>query len=113
MCAMSAFLSFSALIAKIKHKLSEISLPKNDNILYFATVAHMTHEELLNKLKSEYNVSSENANLEKDLARQAIIVSQIAARKFRLFNIAISFTFAGIATPISIIMYKVFLDHDK
>lgn len=113
MCAISAFICFSALIAKIKHKNHEISLPKNDNLLYFATVAHMTHEELLDKLKSEYNCISENANVEKDLARQAVIVSQIAARKFKLFNVAIGFTFSGLLTPISIIIYKTFLDHDR
>lgn len=113
MCGLSAFISFSALIAKIKHKSYEISLPKNDNTLYFATVAHMTHDELIAKLKSEYNCESGNEGLERDLARQAVIVSQIAARKFKLFNVAISFTFSGIATPLSVLVYKAFLDHDK
>lgn len=111
--SISTFICFSALIAKIKHKTHEISLPKNDNLLYFATVAHMTYQELLDKIKSEYNCISENPNLENDLARQAVIVSQIAARKFKLFNVAIAFTFSGIATPLSIIIYKTFLDHDR
>jgi len=113
MCAISVFISFSALIAKVTHKSQEISLPKSDNTLYFATVAHMTHEELIKKLKSEYNCLSENAGLENDLARQSVISSQIAARKFKLFNVAIAFTFSGILTPLSILVYKIFLDHDK
>ena len=113
MCAISVFICSSALIAKIKHQPHNISLPRNDNILFFATLAHMTHEELILKIKDQYGCTEENANHEKDLARQAIITSQIASRKFKLFNIAIGFTFCGIATPISIIIYKAFLDHDK
>lgn len=113
MCAISVFICASALIAKIKHKPHEMSLPKNDNPLFFATVAHMTHEELIEELKNQYGCKAENVNYEKDLARQAIITSQIASRKFKLFNIAITFTFCGIATPISILIYKLFLDHDK
>jgi len=113
MCAISVFICLSALIAKIKHKTHEISLPKNDNLLYFATVAHMTHEELLEKIKQQYQCTEENVNYEKDLARQAIITSQIASRKFKLFNVAIGFTFSGVASPLSILIYKLFLDHDK
>lgn len=113
MSATSVFIGFSALIAKIKHKPHEISLPKNDNPLFFATVAHMNDQELIEKITSLYNCTTENANYEKDLARQAIITSQIASRKFKLFNLAIGFTFAGIATPVSILIYKLFLDHDK
>lgn len=113
MCAISVFICSSALIAKIKHKPHDISLSKNDNPLFFDTVAHMTYEELLDKLKNQYDCIQENANYEKDLARQAIITSQIASRKFKLFNVAIAFTFSGITTPLSIIIYKLFLDHDK
>lgn len=113
MCAISVFICSSALIAKIKHKPYEISLPKNDNPLFFGTVAHMEYEELLEKLRTQYSCTTENANYERDLARQAIITSQIASRKFKLFNIAITFTFCGITTPFSVIIYKLFLDHDK
>lgn len=113
MCAISAFICFSALIAKIKDKPSDFFLPKNDNPLFFATVAYMTQQELLEKLIKEYQCTNENTNYEKDLARQAIVTSQIASRKFKLFNIAIGFTFCGITTPISILIYKLFLDHDK
>jgi hypothetical protein len=113
MCGISVFICSSALIAKIKHKPHEISLPKNDNPLFFATVAHMTYEELLEKLRVEYGCTRENEHYERDLARQAIITSQIASRKFKLFNVAIGFTFCGITTPLSILIYKLFLDHDK
>lgn len=113
MCGMSIFICFSALIAKIKHSTNNISLERNDNLFFFATLAHMTHEELIEKLKNLYQCESSNQNHEKDLARQVIITSQIAARKFKLFNVAIAFTFSGLLTPLSLIVYKTFLDQNK
>lgn len=113
MSAISVLIGFSALIAKVKNKSHEIYLTKNDNPLFFATVAHMTDEELIERITSLYSCVSENENYEKDLAKQAIITSQIASRKFKLYNLAIGFTFSGIATPISIVLYKLFIDQDK
>jgi hypothetical protein len=113
MCAMSIFICFAALIAKIRSSIGNISLHKTNNLLFFATLAHMSEEELLEKLKAQYQCETSNTNHEKDLARQVIIVSQIAARKFKLFNIAIGFTLSGLLTPLSLIVYKAFLDHEK
>ncbi len=107
------FIGFSALIAKVKNKSHEINLTKNDNLLYFATVAHMNDIDLLEKISSIYGFTTENENYERDLAKQAIITSQIASRKFKLYNRAIGFTFAGIATPMSIIVYKLIIERDK
>ena len=113
MCAISVFVCCAAVIAKIKHKPYEISLPRNDNPLLFATIAHMTHQELLRELNTKYGCDTKNENYEIDLARQAVVMSQIASRKFKLFNVAIGITLLGVATPASIFIYKVFLDHDK
>ncbi|WEK34519.1 MAG: DUF5706 domain-containing protein [Candidatus Pseudobacter hemicellulosilyticus] len=113
MCIISIFVGFSSLIAKIKDSPGNISLHKNDNMLFFATLAHMTHEELIEKINNKYGCESINTKHEYDLARQVIITSQIAARKFKLFNIAIAFTFCGLLTPLSLIVYKAFMDHDK
>jgi hypothetical protein len=113
MSGISIFICFAALIAKIRHSTNNISLQRNDNLLFFATLAHMTHEELIEKINTQYQCQSSNVNHEKDLARQVIITSQIAARKFKLFNTAIAFTFAGLLTPLSLVVYKAFLDHDK
>jgi hypothetical protein len=109
----SILIGLSALIAKVKNKTYDINLTKNDNLLYFATVAHMTDTDLLEKISSHYNCISDNENYERDLARQAIITSQIASRKFKLYNRAIGFTFAGIATPVSFLVYKLIFDSDK
>ena len=109
----SVFISFFSLVAKIKLEENVFALPKNDNPLFFATIAHLTHEELIEKLHHHYGCASENGNYEKDQAKQAIITSQIASRKFKLFNIAIAFTFCGMATPISFLIYQLFLQRDK
>ena len=112
-CAISIFICFSSLVAKIKHTTNNIALHKSNNLLFYASIAQMNHEELIEKLKIQYGCASSNLNHEKDLAMQTIITSQIACRKFSLFNIAIGFTFAGILTPLSLLIYKLFLDHDK
>lgn len=111
--SISILIAFSAVVAKVKNKSHEIYLTKNDNPLFFATVAHMTDLELLEKISSLYGCTSDNENYELDLAKQAIITSQIASRKFKLYNLAIGFTLAGIATPVSILIYKLLIDRDK
>jgi hypothetical protein len=113
MCAISIFICFSALIAKIKHSRNDISLNRSNNLMFYATLAHMTDIELIEKLVSTYQCERSNENHEKDLANQVIITSQIAARKFKLYNIAIAFMFCGLLTPLSFIIYKLFLDQDK
>jgi hypothetical protein len=113
MCASSIFISFSALNAKMKHKLNEVSLTRSDNVLFFGTIACLTQDELVEKIKRLYNLQSTNAHYEKDLAIQLIITSQIVVRKFKLFNIALRFMFFGLLTPLSIFIYYVFLNNDK
>ena len=106
MCSISIFISLSALVAKIRHSTNNSSFQQNENLLFFATLARMTQNELIKKLKTQYRCESSNEDHEKDLARQVIITSQIAARKFKLFNIAMAFTFSGLLTPLSLIVYR-------
>lgn len=113
MCGISIFISFSAIIAKIKHSRNDLSMHKSINLLYYATLAQMTDEELIEKIVSSYQCERSNENHEKDLANQVIITSQIAARKFKLYNIAIAFMFCGLLTPLSFLIYKLILDQDK
>jgi hypothetical protein len=113
MCSISIFIGFSAMIAKIKHKERKLRADTNDNLLFYATLANMEYEKLISKIEDQYGCTSENSNHEKDLARQVIITSQIASRKFKLFNVAIAFTFSGILTPLSLLVYRLLLDHDR
>ncbi len=113
MSSLSIFISFSALVAKIKHTPNNLSLNRSNNLLFYATLANMTDEELIEKITNSYQCERSNENHEKDLANQVIITSQIAARKFKLYNTAITCMFMGLLTPISYLIYKVLLDHDK
>lgn len=113
MCCISIFISMTALIAKIKHSTNNVELTNNDNILFFGTMANMTADELVDRIKTHYECESSNINHERDLAKRAIITSQIAARKFRLFNIAIAFSFSGILTPLILLVYKLFFSTSK
>jgi len=108
MCAISLFIAASALVARTKNTPPEQPLPVSDKPLFFATVANMTQEQLLDKLNNQYHSSAENPQYESDLARQAIITSQIASKKFKLFNTAIAFTFGGVATPVGLLIYRLF-----
>jgi len=112
-CCVSIFISLTALVAQLKHKENDVLLTKSDNLMFFGTVAHLTPDTLCENLKTKYGVKSENENYEKDLAKQSVIMSQIAVRKFKYFNIAILWTFAGIATPLSILFFKIFSDPNK
>ncbi|MFD2583408.1 Pycsar system effector family protein [Pedobacter vanadiisoli] len=113
MCIISVFITFSSLIAKIKHTTNNTARHRNSNLMFFETLADLTHEELVTKLQTEYGCTSENQRHEEDIAKQVIITSQIASRKFKLFNLGMSFTFAGLLTPVILIIHRIFLDHDK
>ena len=113
MSSIAIFISFSALVAKIKHSPNNMSLHRCNNLLFYATLAHMTDEELIKKISEKYQCERSNENHEKDLANQVIITSQIAARKFKLYNIAITIMFIGLLTPLSYRMYKLVLDQDR
>lgn len=113
MSSLSIFTGFSALIAKIKHSPNNISLNRSNNLLFYATLAHMTDEELIKKISENYQCERSNENHEKDLANQVIITSQIAARKFKFYNIAITLMLMGLLTPLSYLIYKIILDQDK
>jgi len=109
----SLFLCFVSSIAQLKHKESDIELHKSDNLLFFGTIAHYIPDKFYSTIKKRYNLKSENEIYEKELCRQIVICSQIASRKFKLFNVAIMWTFAGIFTPIGILTYKIFFNPNK
>jgi len=113
MCGFSIFISFSSLVAKMKHKPHDVSLTRSDNVLFFGCIALLTDEELVSKIKQLYNLETVNATYERDLAKQLVIISQITARKFKLFNTAIKIMFFGLLTPLSVLIYYVFLNNDN
>lgn len=109
----SIFLNLSAISAQLKHKEQEISNHKSHNLLFFGTAANYTAEEYLKQVKSEYGIEETTTKYHLDQARQIVINAQIALRKFKLFNSAFKWTIAGIATPLSVIVYLLFFDNNK
>jgi len=106
----SIFISMSALTALLIHKESETKFKPNDNLQFFGTISSKKPEIFLDAFLQKYHLESKNREYELDMARQTVIVSQIAMRKFRSFNVALIWTFAGIATPISIGIFKLFFN---
>jgi hypothetical protein len=103
--ASSLFFAFSGVYAKRKNKnlRSKISEPKN--YFYYKYVAHLTETSFLEEFKIDYKFSSQNQQLEKDLANQIVYLAQNADRKFRFFNIALGFTIASLITPIGLLAF--------
>lgn len=112
-CIVSIFLNLSSIVAQLKHKELEIENHNSDNLLYFGTVANKNPEELLEAIRHKYKIEEAVTEYHKDLARQAIVVSQIALRKFKLFNKAFIFTICAIATPISAIIFLIFFNPNR
>ncbi len=110
MCLISLFLCLSALVAQLRHFEKERMSFSSDNPLFFGRVSQMKPKELVDLLKQRYNLTDETGDYECDLARQSIIMSQIALRKFKLFNKAFFWTIAGITTPIGAIAFEAFFN---
>jgi hypothetical protein len=105
------FLGLSAISAQLRRKEKGIPDHKNQNLLFFGTAAKYSPDEYLSQLQSEYGINEPATKFHLDRARQVVVVSQIALRKFRLFNAAFKWTIAGIATPFSVIVYSLFFDN--
>ncbi len=82
----------------------------SDNPLFFGKVSQMKSGELVELIKNRYKITDETSDYECDLARQSIIMAQIALRKFKLFNKAFLWTIAGITTPIGTIIFEIFFN---
>jgi hypothetical protein len=113
MCLVSIFLNLSALVAQLRHIEKERMSFSSENPLFFGKVSQMKPEELIDTLKHRYNLNDETGKYECDVARQAIIMSQIALRKFKLFNTAFFFTIAGTCTPLGAFIFELFFNPNR
>jgi hypothetical protein len=109
----SLFLNFIAISAQLIHKEQNVVNHKSHNLIFFGTIANFSAEEYLKQIKSEYNLKDKTTKFHLDQSKQIVINAQIALRKFKLFNAAFKWTIAGIATPISILVYLIFFDNNK
>lgn len=90
-----------------KEKINDCS--EDNNLCFFAHIAELSPEEYLSRFYEKREIKFKEINkFELDLAQQIVINSKIACRKYKLFEIAIKFTFAGIVTPIgAYVIYKI------
>ncbi|HEY3275150.1 MAG TPA: Pycsar system effector family protein [Syntrophorhabdaceae bacterium] len=112
-CCISIFLGLSSLVAQLKDYGDDLDLPPDANLLFFGNVAHFTPDDLIDSIKIRYGLASKDDNYERDLARSVVITAQIAKRKHRTFNAAIAWTFSGIATPLSVLVYHYFFNPNR
>lgn len=113
MCAVSVLISLCSFIAKIKHTTNNSPMHQSDNLMFYATLACYDATSLIIKLENEYGCVGSGTRKEDDIARQVIITSQIANRKFKYFNNAIFFTISGLVSPMVWIIYKHSFNNDK
>ena len=105
MNGISLILAMTSLAAQKKAQEFRSEATENENFLFFGTIARLTPEKFLSGLKEKYELISSNPELEFDHARQLIIVSQIASRKFTRFNFALAFTIMSLITPVGYLIY--------
>ena len=102
---LAAVIALSALGAqKLPRELDSTATP-DDNYLFFGTVSHLSAEALLEGVKNKYTLASQAPALELDQARQAVIIAQIATRKFTRFNYALAFTMSSLVSPLGFLIY--------
>ena len=89
----SIFFCFMGLFARNVKFLEKYKNSKHINLLYYKDVSTFSENELLKCIIMNYDFPKdyETDNFEKDLARQIIINSKVATKKFRFFNISILF----------------------
>ena len=113
MNVISAFIMIVALAPQMISQVQTSSAGKGTNLLYFGSIAKLSPEDYVDRLNKVYGFTSDNAAYERDLARELIIVCQIAVRKFKLFKLAMAWTFAGITTPLGILVYLFFFEPSR
>ncbi len=109
----SIIIAFMSIVPQIKHKASDLKTYKTDNLLFFGQIASTKPDEYLQAFVNRYAIKSEHPAYEQDLARQTVIVSQIALRKMNYFKVACLITLTGIGTPLALIAYLIFSDPNK
>lgn len=102
-----------SIVPQIKHKAADLKTYRTDNLLFFGQIASMKPDEYLQEFINRYNLKSEHLIYEQDLARQTVIVSQIALRKMNYFKGACLITLAGIGTPLALVAYLLFSNPNK
>lgn len=106
--ACSLFFAFSGVYAKRKNNHSSSENSELKNYFYYKYVAKLNESSFLEELKTDYNLTSENQQLEKDIANQIVVLAKNADRKFKFFNIALGFTISALITPLGLLAFHIY-----
>ena len=102
MCSISIIFCFLGLFARdISYRRQKHSL-KNLNLLYFKDISNFAEKDYLNCIIKAYDFPKdyEPDNFELDLARQIVVNSKIATKKYKFFNQSVIFLVAGLVINI-------------
>ena len=107
------FFAFSGSYGKTDNKHSSKKTSEEENLYYFKYVSSLHPSQLIEKLKTNYSLSSSNSKLESDIANQIVVLARIAGRKSRFFNISVSFIVASLITPIGLLFFHLYNNPNK
>lgn len=108
----SLFFSFSGVFAKRKNNHSSSKSVESKNYYYYKYVAQLNESTFRENLLKDYNLESENVQLEQDISNQIVVLAQNANRKFTFFNIAMNFTIASLITPLGLLLFHLYNNKD-
>lgn len=97
--AVICLMSFFARI-KTRYLYSIPAKSKSPNLYFFGDIASFSSKDYVAALAKTINENEIAKELDMMLADQVIANSRIAARKFRLFNIALWFSLSAFLTPV-------------
>lgn len=107
------FFAFSGSYGKTDNRHSSKKTNEEENLYYFRYVSSLHPSQLIEKIKTNYNLDSSNTNLESDIANQIVVLARNAERKSRFFNISVGFIVASLITPVGLIFFHLYNNPNK
>jgi hypothetical protein len=113
-CMVSAFFNLSAMQAQRTPAMEQHTATQYRRLTFWGTIAQFdlgSVDAYILAVKEQYYglKSQAPSRAEQDIGEQVIILSQIASRKYMHFNRAMSWTIAGILTPLALPIQELLL----
>lgn len=105
---LSLFFTFCGVFAKKNNNHTSSEDTTGKNYYFHGYVAKLNESAFLESFKRDYNLTSENAEQEKDIANQIVVLARNADRKFNYFNIALKLTICALLTPVGYLILHIY-----
>ena len=102
---LALFFAFCGMFAQTLSPYSTIAKDIPKNYFFYKYLAQLHPIELQENIQKDYNISSENPQLELDLCNQIVVLARVAQRKFYFFNRALQFVVASLFTPVGALIF--------